>query len=358
MYSFKAVDVNQALQYAIEHLLRCGVEEPSRNGKVLAAPEPVCVEFTQPRNRVLYSPTRDANPWFHVMEALWMLAGENDIAFPCFFNKTYGQYSDDNATMWDAYGWRWRSFMGWDQIAAIIQELKSNPASRRCVLTMWAAQHTPNVLTYPSDSLQWPSNDDFSVATHGGKCVPCNTHCYVNLRGGVLNLTVLNRSNDVIFGMLGANVVHMSVLQEYLAAQVGAQVGVYRQFTNNMHVYLDKFPRATLEVIAEECCEIVEDQWSMPSPGPAIEPGFDDDLALFMGWARSCMRLITPEAAPPAPLCKTAFINTVVIPMMAAWLSRKAGRPTADVLLTIDRIAAPDWQRACREWVMRREGKK
>jgi hypothetical protein len=186
----------------------------------------------------------------------------------------------------------------------------------------------------------------------------CNTHAYVDLRGGALNITVLNRSNDLIFGMLGANVVHMSMLQEYLATQVGARVGVYRQFTNNMHVYLDKFPRVTLEVIAEECREITEDQRPLPSPGPAIEPGFDDDLILFMEWARSCMRSITPEAAPPAPLCQTAFINTVAVPMMSAWLARKAGRPTADVLLTIDRIAAPDWQRACHEWVMRREVKK
>ncbi len=354
MYNFKAVDVNQALQYAIEHLLNCGVEEPSRNGLVLAAPEPVCIEYVNPRRRVLYSPTRDANPWFHLMEALWMLSGSNDIAFPCYFAKSYGQYSDDGVTMWDAYGWRWRSFFEWDQLAAIIQELKTNPSSRRCVLTMWAAHHTPNVLQYPTRSMHWPSNDDFSVATNGGKCVPCNTHCYVDLRGGALNLTVCNRSNDLMFGMVCANAVHMSILQEYLAAQVGIPIGMYRQFTNNMHVYLERFSRVTLEVIAEECSELQD----VPSTaGPSIELGFDDDLCEFMSWARSCMKVARPEDAPHAPFCSGEFINTVAIPMMSAWLARKAGRPAADILLTLDRVAAPDWQRAAKEWVLRRDVK-
>ena len=47
--------------------------------------------------------------------------------------------------------------------------------------------------------------------------IPCNTAIYFKVREGKLNMTVSNRSNDVIWGTFGANVVHMSILQEYVA---------------------------------------------------------------------------------------------------------------------------------------------
>jgi thymidylate synthase len=55
----------------------------------------------------------------------------------------------------------------------------------------------------------------------------------------VLDLTVLCRSNDVVWGAYGANAVHFSVLQEYLAGRIGVDVGVMYQFSNNYHGYVD-----------------------------------------------------------------------------------------------------------------------
>ena len=109
-YVITTNDVNDALCHGITYLLREGVEEPSRNGPVLVAPGPVITEYTTPRSRVLYSPTRDANPFFHFMESLWILAGSNDVAFVEYFAKNMRAYSDDGVTSWGAYGWRWRSF--------------------------------------------------------------------------------------------------------------------------------------------------------------------------------------------------------------------------------------------------------
>jgi thymidylate synthase len=354
MFSIQAGDVNDALYQCVTYLLREGVEEASRNGPVLAAPTPVCVEFTHPRNRVLYSAARDANPFFHVMEgACWFLEGANDIAFPVYFNKNFGQYSDDGKTLWDCYGWRWRRFFGWDQLDEIIAELKTKPTSRQCVLAMWNAAPTIDA-----------HNDDFYVATHGGKAVPCNTHCYLAIRNGRLNLTVCNRSNDLIFGMLGANAVHMSFLLEYIAMRVGVPMGSYFQFTNNMHVYLDVFSREKLQKIADECDTL----GVVPTTGPALEPGFDEDLALFMPWARAVIKQPPPPSlvsihapTPPAwsmafniPTMKTKFMTDVAVPMFLAWTYRKWGDKHT-MWLCLGEIGAPDWARACEEWVARRE---
>ena len=356
MYSFAVEDVNQALQFGIEHLLHEGVEEQSRIGTVIAAPGPVCIEYLNPQARVLLSAARDANPFFHGMEALWMLAGAKDIEFPVFFNSTYGQFSDDGRTMWDAYGWRWRSFFGWDQLDGIVEELKKNPTSRRCVLSMWNASSSNEEMwtkrcSAPSDDipiLMSPGDsNDFYVATHSGLAVPCNTHAYFAVRGGRLNLTVMNRSNDAIWGCFGANAVQFSMLLEYVAMRVGVPLGSYFQFTNNLHVYTEKFSREKLEQIAYECNTLGR----TPELGPALEPGFDEDLMVFMAWANAA---IATGAVPHLPTLCTAFMQSVAQPMFMAWAYRKQHDYAASAS-AISEIQAPDWQRACREWAERRE---
>lgn len=371
MYSYKASDVNEALSIGLQHLLREGQPEDSRAGKVLVAPAPVCIEYTDPRQRVLLSPTRDANCVFHFMEAIWMLSGSNEIEFPCFFNKSYSQFSDDGGrTMWDSYGWRWRTFFGYDQLDAIVEELRKNPTSRRCVLAMWnsSAHHVET----GRESLAWTVGGykgeeffhDLDVATNGGKAVPCNTHCYFAVKNGKLNLTVCNRSNDIIWGAIGANAVTFSFLLEYMAMRVGVPMGTYFQFTNNLHCYTDRFDIEKLNVIEDECDTV----GVLPESGPAIEEGFDEDLALFMPWALQVIRTAAPpfcwnpdgpvpestKLALDVPACKTAFFHGVTIPMFLFWVYRKwKDEYSSNVCLA--GIDAPDWQRACREWAERRK---
>lgn len=355
MYSYKARNVNEALQFAIEHLLREGVEEESRNGPVLVAPGPVCIEYVNPRERVLLSPTRDGNCFFHFFEWLWFATGSNEIEFPCFFNKSYAQFSDDSRTMWDCYGHRWKEFFGYDQLEAIITELKATPTSRRCVLSMWngMARDHGDPLWTAKDGVSY--TDDLGVACNGGKGVPCNTHAYFAIRAGKLNMTVMNRSNDLLFGMLGANVVHFSLLLEYMVMRIGVPMGSYFQFTNNAHAYLEKFDRKKLEQIAHECETVGE----LLDLGPAIEEGFDADLSLFMPWALRCIRAPKPMGDPsmhPAldvPDCKTKFFHAVAVPMFLTWLYRKWGDEYSSQVC-LDGIDAPDWHRACLEWVERR----
>lgn len=355
MFSYATGDVNEALSIGLRHLLDEGLQETSRNGVVLVAPRPVCIEYSNPRSRVLYSATRDANPVFHFMESLWMLSGSNEIEFPSFFSSGYGQYSDDGTTMWDAYGWRWRAFFGYDQLAEIIEELKENPDSRRCVLAMWnaSAHHIEIGLT----ALTWEDKqgeafyDDLAVATNGGSAVPCNTHAYFAIRDGRLNMTVMNRSNDAIWGCFGANVVHFSFLLEYMAVHIGVPMGSYFQFTNNLHVYTDKFNIEKLNAIEQEsyvASDAKEEQ------GPMLEPDFDADLALFMPWA---LQVIRSSPGGPhvlnVPACETTFMTTVAIPMFLFWTYRK-WKDEYSSNVCLDGIAASDWQRACQEWVDRR----
>ncbi len=320
MFEIKAKSANHALAEGIGLVLRSGERSTSRNGDVLVVPEPVMVTYMDPTKRVLMSPTRDANPFFHLMESLWMLGGRNDLAFLQKFVSTFDRYSDDGVTLHGAYGHRWRRHFGRDQLDAIADELLRSPDSRRCVLGMW----DPSV--------------DLQKLESGGKDVPCNTQAYFDIRDGRLNMTVCNRSNDAVFGCFGANLVHFSILLEFMAAKVDADVGVYHQFTNNLHIYTNVFDVPKLEKIASES-EISNTR----SPWPLVSTVADIWMAENEAFLKGSRDGFVED-----------FFPLIAVPMIRAWEVRKEGAPTDEILDILMDIAADDWRDACVQWVMRR----
>ena len=129
-------------------------EQESRNGKTLEAVEPVTTKYLRPTERVCLIPERDANPFFHFIESMWMLAGRNDLQSLTYYVASMSDFSDDGETLWGAYGYRWRQYFHKDQINMVIKLLKENPDDRRAVLQMWDA------------------NKDLARVS---KDVPCNT---------------------------------------------------------------------------------------------------------------------------------------------------------------------------------------
>lgn len=338
MKVIEARNVNSALSQALPWLLANGIEENSRNGKVIVAPDPVMTVYQNPLERVLFSPTRDANPFFHLMESLWMLAGRNDLQFPMYFNKNFANYSDDGKTVHGAYGFRWRTWFYFDQLTAIVEELRNNPKSRRAVLTMWSPEGDLVCTDIRDGSYGAPRTGGLQ-----SKDVPCNTHAYFDLRGEVLNMTVCNRSNDVIWGAYGANAVHFSVLQEYMAAALGVKVGVYRQFSNNFHVYTDVYGKEKLEEISEE--SYLRDGYCYHiDPYPMISTN-------IASWNQDLLNFMNDPVG--TVLYNDPFFDKVAVPMFNAWKARK--EKTSSGIEHMAEIIAPDWQLACTEWILRRE---
>lgn len=225
MRTIFANSADDALRTGIAWLKTVGVSAQSRNGPVVMSPAPVVTQYHLPRNRVVFNALRDANPVFHLAEALWMLAGCRNVAPLLTFNSTFGQYAEDNGEQHGAYGHRWRHYFGFDQIESAIRQLVDNPTSRQVVLQMWDAQ--ADMATVVRDK-------------------PCNTHIYFNAALGTLDMTVCCRSNDVVLGAYGANVVHMSILHEFVASATGIPLGTYYQFSNNYHAYLNHEPTKRL----------------------------------------------------------------------------------------------------------------
>lgn len=318
MITLDARGVNEAFYIGVERIKVCGIWTQTRNGNALEFPCPVTIVYNQPKERVIFYPQRDANPFFHLMEALWMLAGHNDVVWISKFNGRMNNYSDDGRTFHGAYGYRWRNWFENDQLKIIIHRLKNYPNDRRSVLTMWD-----------------PDSD--LVMTNDGKDYPCNTQIYFSLRAGKLEMSVMQRSGDMIWGTMGANAVHMSYLQEYVAAMVGVNVGVYNQFTHNLHVYEEPFKK--LDGMVADYDPYVH----LARPQPLIDDrnSFDEELNFFMKHRVNGYKY------------KNQFLSQTAMYARLAWDQHKL-EDKVGALATVERIASEDWRRACREWLGRR----
>jgi thymidylate synthase len=232
MFVFCIEDPNAGLRSVLEELKRTGIEQPSRNGPVVRFPRPVCLEYPNPCQRLLTSPVRDANPVFHLFESMWMLAGMQELEPLLLYNSGMSQYSDDGKVLrGTAYGHRWRNYRagnstgGWgDQLLKAAHALLTNHDDRRVVVSMW----------------------DPTELGKETKDQACNLQVIFNTRpapqpGGkpLLDMTVTNRSNDLIYGAMGSNLFHFSILLEYMAQRTGCLPGSYYQVSANLHLYTE-----------------------------------------------------------------------------------------------------------------------
>lgn len=313
-------NVNDAFAEGFWHLKVEGRMESSRNGMVIVAPAPVVTEYLRPWERVLFNPIRDANPTFHLVEAIWMLAGRDDLKAVEPYNSKIGQFFEDNGRMHGAYGYRWREAFSKDQIYMVIEELRRNPDSRRAVMAMW--------------------DPDLDLGENK-RDLPCNTHIYFDCRGDRLNMTVCNRSNDILWGAYGANVVHMSILQELIAAAVGILMGRYRQFSNNFHAYMTA---PNVEYFLDNPPEVMNLYDDLATPQPLVAAGerFEDFLV-------DCDNFFDEGV----PKFRTAFMREVAQPMKEAYLARKVGIKRRFTVTDYN-----DWHVAYNMWADRRDNER
>jgi hypothetical protein len=359
---YESHSIDRMQQLLLPEILVRGLKSESRNGPVLRFRNPVILRWTNPRNRVVVSPVRDANPFFHLMESLWMLGGRNDVELPAYYASNMKNYSDDGKVLNGAYGYRWRNHFNHDQLSQwVIPELARDPASRRVVLQMWDGLHDPK-------SVQ-----------NGTYDVPCNLACtfyLTELRHSYeLDMTVFNRSNDSIFGALGANVVHFSMLQEYVACALGqingktVDVGVYNQVSSNLHLYLEfditkRFIRSDYahgtDRVSDAFTPEYADEWARGLPKFNYDPtpylfdgadqrgAFDADTILLLEAYKSFDRLKAEDFG-------TEFYQKVVWPMGSAyWLYKNKGPEEAAHFLDTNIGPATDWTVNGYQWLLRR----
>lgn len=321
MWSIEVNTVNDAYPRLCKLIMDRGVLNDSRNGQVRAAPGATLVKFRLPHYRVLFDTERDANPIFHLLEAVWMLAGRNDVDFVTRFNSNMASFSDDGKTFNAAYGHRWRHHFGFDQLQTIVDMLRANPVDRRAIITMWD----------PAD-LQRDTKD-----------VACNLQILPRIVDDTLEFTTTNRSNDLIWGLCGANAVHLPFLQEWMAGALGLGVGHWNHLSNNLHIY-------------ERHWDLARNAKSYPSwmTGPGTQPLLHErTYEAAMLFRTECLAIAEDRMGADDQF-ESPFLNDTVEPMLASWREWKGG-DKAEAIEIASCIEAKDWRQATVSWYRRRK---
>lgn len=304
--------------------------------------EPVLTHYACSEERVLFDPTRDANPFFHFFEALWILDGRSDVAFLAQFNSNIVHFSDDGVTFHAPYGHRMRvgatadcDEKEHDQLVSVIHKLRADHDTRQAVIQIWDHNTDLNALS---------------------RDIPCNDMIFFKIRDNKLKMRVMCRSNDIVWGGYGANVVQFSTLHEFVARAVGVEVGEYIQYSDSFHVYAER----------DDWKRIMSDgrdhrdpyRTGAVTPYPLLTDG--ESWSDWLTTLTECLNYMRPGAAP-MPSFHERFFDAVAVPMYRAWrIWKDEGRTKNErigsaVYMLETFCMASDWRRACVEWLNRRK---
>ena len=168
-----------------------------------------------------------------IIELLWFLRGETNIGW-LKQNKVsiWNEWADADGNLGPVYGKQWRDWEApdgrhIDQIAQLIGQIKSDPASRRQIVTAW----NPGEI------------DRMALA-------PCHCFFQTQVAGGRLNLQMYQRSADVFLGV-PFNIASYALLTHMLAQQCGLEPGTFVWTGGDCHLYLNHLDQARLQVTRE-----------------------------------------------------------------------------------------------------------
>ncbi len=162
-------------------------------------------------------------------EVLWYLSGEDHIRNLRQHTKIWDAWADENGNLETAYGRYWRRFpsaqinpetgayevVEIDQIGRIIEILKTDPGSRRMVVTAWE----------PGNALN-------------SKLPPCHYTFAFNVQGRKLNCHLTQRSGDIALG-IPFNLAAYALLTQILAQECGFEVGEFSHMIIDAHIYVN-----------------------------------------------------------------------------------------------------------------------
>lgn len=134
------------------------------------------------------------------------------------YNKQAIDLGYDNGYLGPVYGHQWRNFNGVDQLADAIEQIKTNPTSRRIIVSAW----NPTQI----DKMALP---------------PCHVLFRFAVKQGRLNLTWYQRSVDVGLG-LPFNIASYAALLMIVAKITGYEAGILTGMLDDVHIYENHLP--------------------------------------------------------------------------------------------------------------------
>ena len=168
-----------------------------------------------------------------IHELLWFLRGYSNIGYLKENGVSiWDEWADENGDLGPVYGVQWRKWRGADnqtidQIAELVHTIKTNPDSRRMIVSAW------NVAELPKMALP-----------------PCHMLFQVYVADGKLSCQLYQRSCDIFLGV-PFNIASYSLLTHMLAQQCDLEVGDFVWTGGDCHIYNNHFDQVRLQLSRE-----------------------------------------------------------------------------------------------------------
>ncbi len=202
-----------------------------------------------------------------IYELLWLLKGDTNIKYLQKNGvRIWNEWADENGDLGPVYGHQWRNWNseGIDQIKEVIETIKTNPNSRRMMVTAW----NPSVM--PDTSKSFAHN-----VAHGKAALPpCHAFFQFYVANGKLSCQLYQRSADVFLGV-PFNIASYALLTMMVAQVCGLEYGEFVHTFGDVHIYSNHREQINLQLSREH----------RPLPvmklNPAINDIFDFDYNDF-----------------------------------------------------------------------------
>lgn len=165
-----------------------------------------------------------------IYELLWFLKGDTNIKYLQENNvRIWNEWADANGDLGHIYGYQWRSWPNYeggfiDQISEAIHTLKTNPDSRRIIVSAW------NVADIPHMHLP-----------------PCHILFQFYVANNRLSMQLYQRSADIFLGV-PFNIASYALLLQMVAQVTGLQAGDFVHTLGDAHIYLNHLDQVKLQL--------------------------------------------------------------------------------------------------------------
>ena len=165
-----------------------------------------------------------------IHELLWFLNGDTNAKYLQDKGvRIWNEWADENGDLGHIYGYQWRSWPDYngghiDQISEVVNTIKTNPDSRRIIVSAWNVADIPNM-----------------------NLPPCHAFFQFYVANGKLSLQLYQRSADIFLGV-PFNIASYALLLQMMAQVTGLKAGDFIHTLGDAHIYVNHFDQVKLQL--------------------------------------------------------------------------------------------------------------
>src|ERR1700744_3034128 len=219
----------QAYLDLLKHIIDTGVKKSDRTGTGTTSCFGYQMRFDLQKGFPMVT-TKKLHLKSIIYELLWFLKGDTNTAYLHEHGVgIWDEWADKNGDLRPIYGHQWRSWTGadgktYDQVKDVLHQIKTNPDSRRMIISAW------NVADLPKMGLS-----------------PCHALFQFYVANGRLSCQLYQRSADVFLGV-PFNIASYALLTMMMAQVTGLKPGDFIHSLGDAHLYSNHLEQARLQL--------------------------------------------------------------------------------------------------------------